>query len=610
MSKKWSEVEQMPEYQELSSQDKFNAKREYWNTVVANKQEYSLLPQESQMEAKKEFFGGLLKEDALPQEFQQPNVALETIGGTLKTLGTSGGKMVGGIYQSVRHPLATVKGMGQLAKGLFLKLVPGKQIDEKYADQLGEFFLNRYGSEDAFAETVATDPFGFISDVAMVAGGASGLGKLSRNSAIQRATSLKTIVPATGNVVKGTVSNVEKATNFVIDKSGIKKVLPKQIPFIKKVDQKVFDIYNESFGIKGKKIVDLKTAKQDAILTIKSIKENLPAEGIENPITNEIFTTPRSRYETLLAYQNSKQKIWEKASKLSQDATNNQAIIPIDKVIKGALQKTKEQFGSRALKTDLQDEWIKIEQYADMHKSMGNMNPTEAQGYMKFLVDRTKKLQNSGAVVDYSIQTFQDNFLTQLNNATDFAIENSLQKAGYKYYRKQYAVLRKAEDNLIKAANQQLKSNVGLTGTMANFWSLETALSGDLLKSATIKATSNLLKWARNKDRKIVEMFKLSDKLPGEEITHVFNPELLVTTLPEMPLALPKPKSIPFKRITQTSTGTIIEGENPIKRLTYKGGKSEGVIYGKELTGEYNGGFGQFIMKESPKKSRVIRKGK
>ena len=51
------------------------------------------------------------------------------------------------------------------------------------------------------------------------------------------------------------------------------------------------------------------------------------------------------------------------------------------------------------------------------------------------------------------------------------------------------------------------------------------------------------------------------------------------------------------------STLEMETGENPVKKLGYNP-KAEGTRYGPELKGEYKGGFGQFIMKESSKSTK------
>lgn len=87
------------------------------------------------------------------------------------------------IAQAVMHPLETGKGLVNLGVGVVEKAIPGRQEHEIYADQVGEFLVDRYGSFDKFRKTVETDPVGVLADVSTlftVAGGlVSKAGKLT-----------------------------------------------------------------------------------------------------------------------------------------------------------------------------------------------------------------------------------------------------------------------------------------------------------------------------------------------------------------------------------------------------------------------------------------------
>lgn len=75
------------------------------------------------------------------------------------------------IYQTIRHPFSSVKGLGTVTLGAIQKLVPGAQDSEQAFDAVVNFYKDRYGSLDRFANTIERDPVGFLSDASVVLGG-------------------------------------------------------------------------------------------------------------------------------------------------------------------------------------------------------------------------------------------------------------------------------------------------------------------------------------------------------------------------------------------------------------------------------------------------------
>jgi hypothetical protein len=71
----------------------------------------------------------------------------------------------------VQHPKETGKALLKAAAGGVEKLIPGEQRHEPYADAVGQFFANRYGSMEAFKKTLAQDPVGVAADLATIFSG-------------------------------------------------------------------------------------------------------------------------------------------------------------------------------------------------------------------------------------------------------------------------------------------------------------------------------------------------------------------------------------------------------------------------------------------------------
>ena len=89
------------------------------------------------------------------------------------------------IVGAITQPIETAKGLGNLAIGLVQKLTPEVQDKEKYANALGDYFANKYGSKDAFLQTLQEHPASVLSDASMfLTGGATAAAKAASLSKI------------------------------------------------------------------------------------------------------------------------------------------------------------------------------------------------------------------------------------------------------------------------------------------------------------------------------------------------------------------------------------------------------------------------------------------
>lgn len=138
------------------------------------------------------------KKGALATLTQDP---LVFAGQTLKNVPRSMGQLVGGVYSAVTNPIQTGKTLFQLGVGgtaNTLESIAGiagvknpEQIfdlgSEDVAKAVGDFYVQRYGSVEAAANTLREDPAGFLSDLGAVVtgvggaikGGATAVGALS-----------------------------------------------------------------------------------------------------------------------------------------------------------------------------------------------------------------------------------------------------------------------------------------------------------------------------------------------------------------------------------------------------------------------------------------------
>jgi len=84
----------------------------------------------------------------------------------------SGARFIEDLITPFLNPIDTAKAVGNLAIGTAEKLIPGKQEKEIFADQMVDFIKQRYGTKEAFKQTLIEDPVGVTADIASVVTGA------------------------------------------------------------------------------------------------------------------------------------------------------------------------------------------------------------------------------------------------------------------------------------------------------------------------------------------------------------------------------------------------------------------------------------------------------
>ena len=94
-----------------------------------------------------------------------------------KNLAPSGGRVINDFYQVIRHPIKTAGSVLTLGKGLVELAIPGGEEDgnEELARQVGQYFVDKYGSGGAIQQSFRDSPMEVAADLAMVLGGGAGL---------------------------------------------------------------------------------------------------------------------------------------------------------------------------------------------------------------------------------------------------------------------------------------------------------------------------------------------------------------------------------------------------------------------------------------------------
>ena len=115
----------------------------------------------------------------------QPQIEQPKSYSTMGAIGTgalnlipSTGRLIGGAYEAVRHPVNTMESLIQATSGGLSKVLPEsimqyavpekRQKAEQLANALGEEYSKKYGSYEGFKRAVAEDPASILADVSTV----------------------------------------------------------------------------------------------------------------------------------------------------------------------------------------------------------------------------------------------------------------------------------------------------------------------------------------------------------------------------------------------------------------------------------------------------------
>lgn len=101
--------------------------------------------------------------------------AVEDIKAAASNIPSSSVEFAKNIYQAIRHPIESGKGLASVAAGAIQTPIPGEQGNEQAFQQFIQGFADRYGSPEQFRETFIHDPVGTLADLSglMFAGGGS-----------------------------------------------------------------------------------------------------------------------------------------------------------------------------------------------------------------------------------------------------------------------------------------------------------------------------------------------------------------------------------------------------------------------------------------------------
>lgn len=112
----------------------------------------------------------------VPEDQRASDKSAEFVGKVASNIPSSAAEFAKNTAQPFIHPVETAQNVAALGKGVLQKLgLMSGNDSTQYADAVGKFLIDRYGSGAAIKKTLEEDPVGMLADVSMVltAGGSA-----------------------------------------------------------------------------------------------------------------------------------------------------------------------------------------------------------------------------------------------------------------------------------------------------------------------------------------------------------------------------------------------------------------------------------------------------
>jgi hypothetical protein len=143
--------------------------------------------------AKKDFAGKSVA-DISRTSFAEMGTA-DVLQKAVSNVPASAGRMAQDIYQAVTSPVKTAKTVLDIGAGALQNLLPESLVQmigedrpsREVASQVGEFYKQRYGSEEGLKKAVATDPVGVMADLSTILTGGAAVAPKSVSAPLRTA---------------------------------------------------------------------------------------------------------------------------------------------------------------------------------------------------------------------------------------------------------------------------------------------------------------------------------------------------------------------------------------------------------------------------------------
>jgi len=285
--------------------------------------------------------------DGLNKFKQDSNVFLQAI----TNVPSSAKKFVKDVVTPFLNPIQTAKDLGSLGSSVVNLIRPGEQGNEEIARQVGNFFVQRYGSLENIKKTFATDPVGMLSDVSIILTGGAALAPK-------------------GGQVASIVSKAAKVTDPI--KIGSKGAsLAGELPT---------QLFGATTGAGGRAIKEAIEAGAEGGTRQKKFKEGMRGEDLESVVTDA--------YNSIKEINKAKSKTYKDGISGLQLGKTKINFDKVDDVI--AKYKSKNTIGSQGklkLNQDSSRKLKEIEDLVDQYKKDPSLHTAEGLDFLKQEID-------------------------------------------------------------------------------------------------------------------------------------------------------------------------------------------------------------------------------
>ena len=366
---------------------------------------------------------------------------------------------------AVTQPIQTAKGIGNLSLGLVEKLLPNVQNHEKYADALGEYFINKYGSKDAFLQTFQEHPASVLSDASMfLTGGATGAAKIASLAKVGKATSFLEKAAQVGTAIDPL--NIAANTSMY----GLTKALPTTVA------PKMY----ESAAKWSTKL----TPEERASITETALKNQIPLS-----------------YEGLGKVQSSLGELGNRMDNLISTATANNVKIPATTVLQN-LKDVRQSLGGFKIEggTDIK-ELNNIEKNFRDYLKKNKISEVSPQQLQDFKTDAYKRIDFGKAPEKPSVA--KEEAYRSMANVAKTSLENFIPEL--KAVNTQYGALKELQPNLQKAVGRiENRDLLGIgSGVKAGAGA---AIGGNI--GAGLGLAESILEMPKVKSKAALELYK------------------------------------------------------------------------------------------------------
>jgi|TARA_R110000787_G_C13417370_1_gene444597 hypothetical protein len=296
------------------------------------------------------------------------------------------------IIQPFIHPVKTAKSIKELSKSV-VAYATGDQENDKLAKEVGNFFVQRYGSLENIKKTFSTDPVGILSDVSILFTG----GGMAAAKAPSYVGKVGSAIKSVGSAIDP-INVASKTIKTASDLSKKANITP------------ITSTFGLTTGAGGKAVQEAVEAGIEGGGRGEAFRDNLRGvESAENVVTGALDNMKTMQTETKTSYKKGIDNL-----KLSEKKVNFENVMDgVDVFIDSKLYK-----GELLLSKDGKIKLKKIQEILTDWQNKPHLHDIKGLDALKKLVDAEYptgiKVGDSGIIVTQIRNTIKDQIIKQV----------------------------------------------------------------------------------------------------------------------------------------------------------------------------------------------------